>query len=276
MNEALKKDCCVLNAGGAAWAFEELAFELSRSLGVDVSSGPRSFNYLLTFDEPDAISADRFFIPIQSIRLASDKRLLATAFQEHSVPIPLTRLFSSFEEVQRFVRAFPQYEWCLKYPTSCGASGHRLLDGENSEPANWPRPFIVQEFVRLEQPEVYRTFCAGGELFGWVARRFPESTQASPWVAHARGAQYVRLGDAPDTAMQAARKALISTGLWNSFGCVDLLPKSSEEWLVLEVGTDGLFNHVDRDLGFLGLEAELSHRIAQAFWSAASRHFQST
>jgi hypothetical protein len=123
--------------------------------------------------------------------------------------------------------------------------------------------------VRLERPEVYRIFCAAGELFGWVARRFPEGAKVSPWVAHARGARYVRSGDPPSAVADAARRALVATGLWDSFGCVDLLRKPIDEWLVLEVGTDGLFNHVDRDVGDPALAHELDRRVADAFWRAA-------
>jgi hypothetical protein len=61
----------------------------------------------------------------------------------------------------------------------------------------------------------------------------------------------------------------MATGLWTSFGCVDLLLKPNGEWVILEVGTDGLFNHVDRDLGDRDLEGELRRRVANAFWSAA-------
>ena len=112
-------------------------------------------------------------------------------------------------------------------------------------------------------------FCAAGELFGWVVRRFPDGTRQSPWVAHARGARYVRLGDPPSQALEVARRALVATRLWDSFGCVDLLRKPGGQWVVLEVGTDGLFNHVDRDLGDADLERELHQRVANAFWKAA-------
>ena len=60
--------------------------------------------------------------------------------------------------------------------------------------------------------------------------------------------------------------------LWDSFGCVDLLHKPTGEWVVLEVGTDGLFNHVDRDVGDAELQGELHRRIAAAFWRAAERY----
>ena len=209
------------------------------------------------------------FIPVEAVRLASDKRSLAAVFAKHDVPTPLTRLLDTFEEVRQFISGQADSEWCLKFPTSCGASGHRLISASDTEPPNWPRPFIVQEFIRLERPEVYRVYCAAGELFGWVARRFPEGTKLTPWVAHARGARYVRLDKTPSGALEAAQRSLVATKLWDSFGCVDLLQKPTGEWLVLEVGTDGLFNHVDRDIGDPDLERELQQRVARAFWKAA-------
>jgi hypothetical protein len=265
------KECCVLNGGSGAWAFEPLAIQLSSSLGIDISGEPRRFNYLLHVEEPAETLPGTFFIPMESVRLASDKRLLAAKFQEHEVPTPMTRLCDTFGESLRVVCSQPKIDWCLKYPTSCGANGHRMLTEGSEEPPNWPRPFIVQEFIRLERPEVYRIYCAGGELFGFVARRFPEGTRVSPWVAHARGARYVRLGEPPADALEAARRALEATGLWDSFGCADLLCRPTGEWVVLEVGTDGLFNHVDRDLGDADLERELHQRVADAFWRAAER-----
>ncbi len=267
----LSSECCVLNSGGGAWAFAPLAAQLSHSLGIDISSEPRRFNYLLHAEEVDQLIDYRLFIPAEAIRLASDKRLLAQVFHKHHVPTPVTHLLNNFEEVLRFVHDHSESEWCLKYPTSCGASGHRLVSLESVEPPNWPRPFIVQEFIRLSRPEVYRTYCTAGDLFGWVARRFPEGTRSSPWVAHARGARYVRLSEPPPAALDAARRALVTVGLFDSFGCVDLLCKPTGEWVVLEVGTDGMFNHVDRELGDADLERELHRRLADAFWRAAAR-----
>jgi glutathione synthase/RimK-type ligase-like ATP-grasp enzyme len=136
-------------------------------------------------------------------------------------------------------------------------------------PRDWPKPYVVQEFIKMESPEVYRTYCAGGELFGWVARRFPEGHKTSPWVAHAKGAHYVILNDPPQEVEPIAKATLQSTGLWSSFGCVDFLKRPSGEWLVLEVNTDGPFNHVDRDVGDSVLEAEMDRRVAQAFWAKA-------
>ena len=87
------------------------------------------------------------------MQLASDKRLQAQVFREQSVPMPETHLLDTWDEVEQFRAARPDKEWCLKYPTGCGASGHRLLTVEMKLPASWPRPFVVQEFIRLERPK---------------------------------------------------------------------------------------------------------------------------
>jgi hypothetical protein len=86
-------------------------------------------------------------------------------------------------------------------------------------------------------------------------------------VAHARGARYAEAGESASDATAVARAALEAVGLLGSFGCVDLLRRPTGEWVVLEVGTDGMFNHVDRDLGLPRLELELQRRVAEAFWS---------
>jgi hypothetical protein len=100
-----------------------------------------------------------------------------------------------------------------------------------------------------------------------VARRFPEGVKPSPWVAHARGARYEVAGTIPTNAARAAQAALQSTYVLESFGCVDLMRDAKGRWLVLEVGTDGVFNHVDRDIGDANMEREIQRRIAEAFWA---------
>jgi glutathione synthase/RimK-type ligase-like ATP-grasp enzyme len=266
-----KTNCCILNGGGGSWAFEPLARLLSAALGIPISAEPREFNYLLSTDSiPDGL-APRVFIPLPALHLASDKRLLAATFERHGVTTPQTVLCESFTAVREFLAAHTDREWCLKYPVGCGANGHRFISIDSSEPARWPRPFVVQEFIRMARPEVYRLYGAGEEIFGWVARRFLPDRQPSSWVAHARGARYERAGEAPPDAVHAARRALQASGLIDFFGCVDLLRRSSGEWVVLEVGTDGLYNHVDRELGDAELEGEISRRIADAFWRKAPR-----
>ncbi len=258
--------CCILNGGGGAWAFAALARQLGNALWVDVSDTPRDCNYLLAVDDFDSSTAGEVFIPLRGIHLAADKRLLAQAFAAASIPMPETHLAPSLEVAERILREDAGRTWCLKYPTSCGGSGHRLLDAGMRLPKDWPLPLVVQEFVRLERPEVFRLYGAGGQVFGWVARRFPAGVPMSPWVAHARGARYETAGEAPGEAVAVGRSALEAVGLLNSFGCVDLLRRPAGQWLVLEVGTDGLFNYVDRDLGCPDLEHEILRRLAESFW----------
>jgi hypothetical protein len=258
--------CCILNGGGGAWAFKGLARQLRGDLWLDVSPTPRAFNYLLHVDEPAALPEASLFIPLEAIFLTGDKRLLAAAFARRPVPTPQTFLIESAAEVLRLLAEHPTREWCLKFPPGCGASRHMLPSPGTRLPESWPRPFVVQKFMRLERPEVFRPSAAGGELFGWVARRFPKGAAVSPWVAHARGARYEPAGEAPPEAAAAARAALDAVGLLDSFGCADLIRRPSGQWLVLEVGTDGLVNHLDRDLGLPEMELELRRRVAGAFW----------
>jgi hypothetical protein len=259
--------CCILNDGVGAWAFAGLADQLSRALWLDVATAPRAFNYLLSADGLDTQACGELFITYQAMQLAADKRLLAAAFAAAGVATPVTRLVGSLAEAERVLAEDTGREWCLKFPTGCGASGHRRLVPGMALPGNWPLPLVLQEFIRLDPPEVYRTYVAAGHPFGWVVRRFPEGVAPSPWVAHARGARYAEAGEAPAAAAAAARAALEAVGLWESFGCADLLRRPTSEWVVLEIGTDGMFNHVDRDLGLPDLESELQRNVAEAFWS---------
>jgi hypothetical protein len=261
-----RNEACILNGGTGAWAFEPLAEQLAAAIGVEISSTPRRFNYVLQFEPFEPGVMERSFIPWPALELASDKRLMAQRFTERKVTAPPTELIDTFEQVQDFVRAHADREWCLKFPTGCGGNGHRMLVLGEPEPRRWPRPFIVQQFVRLAAPEVYRIYGAGEELFGWIVRRYAPEKTASPWVAHARGAHYETLGTAPEEAMAVARHALDASGLLESFGCVDLLQDSTGRWLALEVGTDGLFNHVDREINDEALLVTMHERIAMAFW----------
>jgi hypothetical protein len=260
-------DCCILNQGDGAWAFEPLAKQLASALQVEIAEAPRQFNYVLHAEPAVLAACGRSFIPLASIATASDKRALAEVFLRHQVPTPRTHLADTLADAQHIRAAHPGSEWCLKYPLGCGGSGHRMLAEDVKIPDDWPRPFVVQEFIRMDAPEVLRTYAAGGRMFGWIARRFPPGRSPSPWVAHARGARYERAGDAPAAALAAARQALQAAGLLASFGCADLLRSPTGEWVVLEVGTDGLHNHVDRDLGDPDLEQEIANHVAEAFHS---------
>jgi hypothetical protein len=134
------EEYCILNGGGGAWAFASLARQLSDALWVDVSAAPRDYNYLLHLDDPDTAACGELFIPIRCMRLAADKRLLAEVFASAGVPMPETRLVGSLAEAERLLVEQPGRDWCLKYPTGCGASGHRLLRPGMALPADWPLP----------------------------------------------------------------------------------------------------------------------------------------
>jgi hypothetical protein len=141
-------DCCILNSGGGSWAFAPLARQLSDALWVDVSQASRRFNYLLLADDGVAEARDDFFIPFPAMQLAADKRLVASAFAAHGVPTPRTLLLESMEDAERLLVAEPDRKWCLKFPTGCGASGHRFLTSGMRLPEGWPLPLVVQEFIR--------------------------------------------------------------------------------------------------------------------------------
>ena len=256
----------ILNAEPGAWAFHDHAQRLSRALGLPIATEPAAHNYVLSWDEDRPLPTGRSFIPFAAMRLASDKRLLAATFARAGVPTPTTHLLDTPDAVRRFVERNGYCEWCLKWPIACGASGHRRITSPADVPTDWPRPYVVQEFIRLDDPAVYRTYAAGGHLFGWNVRRFPPGAKRSDWVAHARGARYQTIADTPaaDAAL-AATAALRATNLFDSFGCADLMRRPTGQWVVLEVGTDGIYNHVDRELGDPDFERELDERVASAF-----------
>jgi hypothetical protein len=154
--------------------------------------------------------------------------------------------------------------WLLKWPTGCGATGHRFIAAGDKIAEDWPLPFVVQEFVPMERPEVFRLYAVAGETFGWNARRFAGEAP-SVFVAHAQGARYEEAGKAPDAAIEVARRALKAANLWSSFGCADLLRDAQGNWLALEVNTDGRWMHVDRDVSLPGIADEIEARLAQVF-----------
>lgn len=260
------EDAGILCSESSGWVFEALAEHLAQVLSVPVVHHPAKFNYVLAYDELDKISDNAWFIPYVGIHIASDKRLVARRFHTAKVSSPQTLLCADIESAQQEVLQNPSRCWCLKYPTSTGATGHRMFNADTNIPTDWPLPIVLQEFIALERPEVYRTYRAGGEFFGWVVRRNPDINSKDPWVAHARGAQYCDCGDIPKEAVNVATDALRATGLLQSFGCVDLLFSPSQGWVVLEVGTEGIFNHVDRDIGIPHIEHEIDLRLADAFW----------
>ena len=270
MMDDRRRRACILNYGASAWAFEDLARQLADGLGVDVAMSPRAYNYVLGAERDDLPGPNALFIDVDTIELAGDKRRLAVAFRAGGVPTPETHLIPDLNAARAFVRGHDDREWCLKYPIGSGASGHRLFASDMEVPKEWPAPYVVQEFIRLERPEVYRVYAAGGQLFGWLVRRYDDG-RGSPWVAHARGAHWETLSQIPPEVAAPAQAAFVATHLFDTFGCADLLRRPNGDWVVLEVGTDGLFNHVDRDLGDPTFEQELLARIRDSFWLRFSR-----
>ncbi|MBE9039924.1 hypothetical protein IQ235_03845 [Oscillatoriales cyanobacterium LEGE 11467] len=258
----------ILNTGDAACFFEEHAQRLARAMHLEISSTPAQHNYLLGWESSQPPSG-RSFIPFDAITLASDKRQLAETFANARVATPRTYLLESEDEVKQLIHAEPQSQWILKWPTGSGASGHRLQEWDMPIPLDWPRPYIIQEFIPLEVPEVYRLYCVAGETFGWNARRFPPGVETSPFVARARGARYEAQKDIPPAAEFQARLALSATHLLDSFGCADLMKDDRGRWLVLEVNTDGIYSHVDRNICIGNMAREIDRRLSQAFhtWS---------
>ncbi len=255
----------ILNAGSGAWVFEPFAHHLTTVLRLEISSYPNDYNYVLGWEREEPPRGTSF-IPYESILLASDKRRLAAVFAEHQVTTPCTYLLESELEVNRVIETETQCQWVLKWPTGCGATGHRLQTSGAPIPHDWPRPYVLQEFIRTEVPEVYRLYCVAGETFGWNVRRFPPGARTSAFVAHAQGAYYEEAGEVPPEAEIQARRALAGTNLLDSFGCADLMRDQAGHWLVLEVNTDGVFSHVDRDINLGGIAEEIDRRLAQAFW----------
>ena len=267
----MKPNAVILNAGSGAWAFEILADNLARAFGVSVSAAPAAFNYVLAWDAATP-PAGRSFIPFEAIDIATDKRELARVFARHNVATPATFLFETQAELRAFVRGNSAKRWVAKWPIGCGGAGHRIFGATDELPADWPRPFVIQRFIEMKRPEVFRVYAVAGELFGWNARRFaPDIPNPDPFVAHARGAFYDEAGIAPAAALAVARQALDAAGLLDSFGCADLLRAENGAWLALEVNTDGRWMHVDRDT-LPVIAREIETRLATAFarWSATN------
>lgn len=265
----MHKTAVILNAGSGAWAFEVLAHDLARALGVPVSETPSARNYVLGWDGEQP-PAGRSFIPLQAIEIATDKRALARVFAQHDVATPATFLLDTITEMRAFLRDNSAQRWVLKWPIGCGGTGHRIISADDDVPADWPRPFVVQRFIEMKRPEVFRIYGVAGELFGWNARRFaPNVESPDPFVAHARGAFYDEAGVATTAAIEVARRALQAADLLDSFGCADLLHDENGDWWVLEVNTDGRWMHVDREtLPTIAREIESRLAVAFANWCA--------
>jgi glutathione synthase/RimK-type ligase-like ATP-grasp enzyme len=256
----------ILNQSEGQWIFQDLAQMLSRSLWVDISENAGNLNYILCADSELINTSLNSFIPLDSIEIASDKREIEKRFESAGVARPKTFIVESLPEVESILKSILDHRWILKYPTGCGGINHRIIQSIGEIPERWPQPFLIQEFIASIQPAVYRFYCVDGHLFGFNARKFSDPEILTPWVSHANGAKY-DYKELPDREVtELAKSALIATGLYYSFGIVDLIKDITGRWYALEVGTDGIYNHVDRDVDNEALLDELNERLAIAFW----------
>ncbi len=259
-------EIAILNKSEGKWAFTGLADILCKSLWVDVSEEAKQLNYVLCIGSDDINTCTNSFIPLDSIKIASDKRKIEKRFLSHNVKRPRTFILESLIDVKLLLDKHSEYCWILKYPIGCGGMHHRIIKDVDQIPEAWERPFLIQEFIECSLPEVYRVYCIDEDLFGFNVRRFDSANNTSPWVSHANGARYVYGENASKDMIEVAKKSLIATGLYSSFGVVDLIKDINDNWYSLEVGTDGIYNYVDRDLDNKDLFDEINERLAIAFW----------
>ena len=250
------------------WAFGNLAEKLSYYLRCPISADACSHCYLLSEPEKPADS----YIPRASIDIASDKVRMEFHFSQFNVPRPETLLLSDAAQVDNTLQNGREY--LLKFPTSCGANGHYLAKSPFTPKRGWPKPYLLQEFIRAEKPKVYRVYFVSGIAIGSNVRKFDGDTDKI-LVAHAQGARYAFDEDVPPDGVTAARNAIVSTGLDKSFGVVDLIRDREGRWLVLEIGTDGIYNIVDRDYSNDRFDSLLHTAISISFneWCASSSSY---
>lgn len=243
------------------WLFGTIARPLAQATGSPIVDRPQGCCYVLS--NPAGHDGFTSFIPLPAIDLAADKRAIEQAFHAAGIARPRTWILGTEAEVEHLVAQHPQRKFIVKYPTSCGSSGHYTFRGRFTPKKHWPLPFIVQEFLLQETPGVHRVYFSGGACIGSNVRRFPAGVRHD-LIAHAKGARYCYDDPVDAAGIEQARRALLAVGLLDSFGVVDLL-RVDGAWYALEVGTDGIHNIVDRDVGNDAFLALLTQRIADAF-----------
>ena len=95
----------LLNADAGSWVFDALAKNLSSALWIEIVREPVERNYVLGWEGPlEALNA-RSFVPVDAIRVASDKRLIAQAFLNAKVPAPRTVLCETTAELEAVLKS---------------------------------------------------------------------------------------------------------------------------------------------------------------------------
>jgi glutathione synthase/RimK-type ligase-like ATP-grasp enzyme len=244
-----------------AWAFGPLAEKLSRHIGCPISADENCFSYVLSKPAHPTIAS---YNALAGLEIAADKRLIERAFARNGIPRPQTWLLNIEAEVTALVIGEPAGSYLLKYPTACGSVNHYLLHGSFTAKKNWPTPYLVQEYIRQKINRVYRVYCVGGESVGSNVRRFTSDSK-SVLVAHALGARYFFDDPVDADGVRIAESAVRAVALENGFCVVDMLKDDQDRWYVLEVGSDGIHNIVDRDYGNDGFDEVLQARIGEHF-----------
>jgi hypothetical protein len=75
----------ILNQSDGKLAFDNLARMLSRSLWIDISENPGDLNYILCTDTELIDNSLNSFIPLNSIKIASDKREIEKRFKTDGI-----------------------------------------------------------------------------------------------------------------------------------------------------------------------------------------------
>ncbi len=260
----------VLHRGPLRRLFGDFPAQLANLLDVPILDDDRGVDLGLILAWDGSPPRCRGFVPFDAILAAEDKREQFRRFHAAGVSIPESRLFDDFEAARAFAVSDPARRWLLKWPVGSGSVGHALINRESQVIPLWNPPFLIQEFIALDRPEVYRVMGCGGELFGFTVRTFPPGTPSHPLVSTHRGAVFALAGQVPPDVASQSRQALTLFGLLSTFGCVDLILPPKGAVLVLEVNADGLTQFVDRMPSLPGLSRELDERLRTAFHRASA------
>jgi hypothetical protein len=233
----------ILLQPGDDWSFGPLADKLASFIGCGISEDEDGFCYVLSAPKRADVHS---YNPLPGLEVAADKRKQAEIFAKNGIPTPETHLLADENAVRDFLRSRADERWLLKFPTACGAFGHHLVSADFTAKRGWPQPFLLQRFIAMDIPRVYRVYCISGMAVGSTVRRF-SAGKGGIFVAHALGARYHHDDPVDEYGLAIAENAVVVAGFRWGFCVVDLLRDDAGNWLVLELGSDGIHNLVDRD-----------------------------
>jgi hypothetical protein len=259
----------ILHRGPYQRLFGNFPERMARVLDVPITDDDSDVDlgFVLAWDDKTPPRCPTF-IPFETVASVHDKREQVRRMVAYGVSLPESHLFNDFEELKRFVAGHGDRRWLLKFPSATSGTGHQVVTPETRVTPLWSAPYLLQEFIALEDPCVYRLYGIAGEIFGFNVRRFSDGEAKQPIVSLSTGAHYELAGTPPKAAVEETRRALESVDLLRSFGCVDFLLLPGGDVRVVEVNTDGLYQYVLRVPMLPTLEAELDERFRAAFHAA--------